>query len=674
MTKEVQFRRGSSSDHLDGPGFTGALAEVTVDTTNDTLRVHDGTTKGGHELVGVAASQILTNKTLTNPTISGVSTISNGTVLIGTATSTGTASQPLQVTGGAYVSGNVGIGTTNPLSTLGVSGNIQINQGAAYTSSVTTPLYIASLAEGYDPASIGTSRYYQYFPSGTVIELNPTSGISSTAALIDATVNGSGGATNIYFGAVAGTANNGPANFVIGRRTGTSSWSESLRINTSGNVGIGTTNPTAKLEPVDTAAIPSVAPVVFIQRPNNVAPASIAPTNADLRIKSHSSNVKIYAEDQNANPLMILTGGGNLGIGTTNPSSKLTVSGEILSLRENTTQEGGQIAFARALDNASAYSIDCYNDSGQGTSPRLRFIDNVASAERFSLDKNGNVLVATGSSTGTASQALQVNSGAYISGSVGIGSTTPSQPLYVVGNILASGNILNASSARYLMQASSIQVLTSGTTYTPPSNLVAAVVIATGGGGGGGGADTSAGVGAGGGGGGGAGGTAIQVYTSAGIGTQATYSIGQAGTAGAATGTNGGAGGNTTFTPAGTGGALTATGGGLGPGTGALTGPAVTAGGAGGTPTGGAIQIDGGSGSRGFGASTVLGVGGVGGSSFWGGSGTHGAQAAAGAGVGAGAVGAFGAGGSGASILTNATGAAGAVGEQGVIFVLEFTA
>jgi len=35
-------------------------------------------------------------------------------LLVGTATSTGTASQPLQVSGGAYVSGSVGVGTTEP--------------------------------------------------------------------------------------------------------------------------------------------------------------------------------------------------------------------------------------------------------------------------------------------------------------------------------------------------------------------------------------------------------------------------------------------------------------------------------------------------------------------------------------------------------------------------------
>jgi hypothetical protein len=37
-----------------------------------------------------------------------------GNCLIGSTSVTGTASQPLQVTGGAYVSGSVGIGTTNP--------------------------------------------------------------------------------------------------------------------------------------------------------------------------------------------------------------------------------------------------------------------------------------------------------------------------------------------------------------------------------------------------------------------------------------------------------------------------------------------------------------------------------------------------------------------------------
>ena len=59
--------------------------------------------------------------------ITGVSTFTVGPVFIGAATSTGTASQPLQVTGGAYVSGNLGIGTTNATSKLQVVGDTRVS-------------------------------------------------------------------------------------------------------------------------------------------------------------------------------------------------------------------------------------------------------------------------------------------------------------------------------------------------------------------------------------------------------------------------------------------------------------------------------------------------------------------------------------------------------------------
>ena len=44
MSKQIQFRRGTSTEH---ENFTGAIGEITVDTTNKTLRVHDGQTLGG---------------------------------------------------------------------------------------------------------------------------------------------------------------------------------------------------------------------------------------------------------------------------------------------------------------------------------------------------------------------------------------------------------------------------------------------------------------------------------------------------------------------------------------------------------------------------------------------------------------------------------------------------
>ena len=45
MAKQKQFRGGTSLEH---DSFTGAAREVTVDTTDWRLRVHDGVTVGGN--------------------------------------------------------------------------------------------------------------------------------------------------------------------------------------------------------------------------------------------------------------------------------------------------------------------------------------------------------------------------------------------------------------------------------------------------------------------------------------------------------------------------------------------------------------------------------------------------------------------------------------------------
>jgi len=44
MSRQIQIRRGTAAEHTT---FTGAIGEITMDTTNKTIRVHDGTTAGG---------------------------------------------------------------------------------------------------------------------------------------------------------------------------------------------------------------------------------------------------------------------------------------------------------------------------------------------------------------------------------------------------------------------------------------------------------------------------------------------------------------------------------------------------------------------------------------------------------------------------------------------------
>jgi hypothetical protein len=143
MSTQVQYRRGTNAQNA---AFTGALAEITVDTTNGTLRVHDGITAGGSNIatVGYVTSQIsaLSANSITNGT-SSVAVIASGgnvrtniagatvqTISTGLVAITG----DLSVTGNATLSGNIlGDRIQNGTTTIDIqtpSGNANITVGA----------------------------------------------------------------------------------------------------------------------------------------------------------------------------------------------------------------------------------------------------------------------------------------------------------------------------------------------------------------------------------------------------------------------------------------------------------------------------------------------------------------------------------------------------------------
>ena len=62
MAKQLQLRRGTTSEHAT---FTGAIGEITVDTTKDVVVVHDGTTVGGKPLATEASVTSLSSSLAT---------------------------------------------------------------------------------------------------------------------------------------------------------------------------------------------------------------------------------------------------------------------------------------------------------------------------------------------------------------------------------------------------------------------------------------------------------------------------------------------------------------------------------------------------------------------------------------------------------------------------------
>ena len=88
MATQLQLRRGTTSENA---SFTGAVGEVTVDTTKDTLIVQDGSTAGGHELAKADGTNITGVDSLENGGNTKVLATSTGIDVTGTAVANGFA-------------------------------------------------------------------------------------------------------------------------------------------------------------------------------------------------------------------------------------------------------------------------------------------------------------------------------------------------------------------------------------------------------------------------------------------------------------------------------------------------------------------------------------------------------------------------------------------------------
>jgi len=143
VATQIQYRRGTG---VQNDAFTGALGEVTVDTTNKTIRVHDGVAVGGSNIATVAyvsaqlsslsANKINQNASNVTVTASFVNVAVNGTNVAAFS------SQSLSTTGFINTTGNLICAVLNA-GAVASSGMIYANSTAQSTSTTTGALEVA---------------------------------------------------------------------------------------------------------------------------------------------------------------------------------------------------------------------------------------------------------------------------------------------------------------------------------------------------------------------------------------------------------------------------------------------------------------------------------------------------------------------------------------------------
>ena len=268
----------------------------------------------------------------------------------------------------SYFLGSVGIGTTAP------GAKLQIGS-ATYSPS-------GNLANNF--LQIKSSSGFAYLTIGNGDVANSTAYIAGASGLI-----------------------------TLGSVTDAGVTSEYIRMGNTGNVGIGTTSPSYKLEVDGTSRI--TGRLTLGGNVNNFVEGLAS--SVDFKSNGHFNFTK------GSNNLLTVLETGNVGIGTTSPSEKLTVSGGA-----NVT---GKFAVGISATHAS---FDLYNDGTSYLNGAVTVddtLDLVNLKVSGAQGTDGQVLTSTGSgvawedvSGGSSPWTTDTNGITYTAGNVGIGAAS----------------------------------------------------------------------------------------------------------------------------------------------------------------------------------------------------------------------------------------------------------
>jgi hypothetical protein len=227
---------------------------------------------------------------------------------------------------------------------------------------------------------------------------------------------------------ISGVDGTGTTNYVA-KWSDTDTITDSVIYDNGTNVGIGTTSPGKKLH--ISSSDQSTARIRITNTGNGGDSFDLVAGVNNVTQDGFSIFNATSAQTQ-----LVIQGGGNVGIGTTSPSTKLQVSGTISSVS--------------AIENGTA-QISILNANTSPAAEQFYVGNNLADVDLG--NKRGALKLFTGTS-----ERMRIDS----SGNVGIGTTSPSQKLDVSGNARITGAIYDSSNT----PGTSGQVLSSTATGT----------------------------------------------------------------------------------------------------------------------------------------------------------------------------------------------------------------
>ena len=348
--------------------------------------------------------------------------------------------------------GNVGIGTTSPDSKLEIedSGTLGVNK---------------------DVLSI-TSKIPSSATINTTVGMNFNLQQSSNAAIPYGA---------IRVGEHLGTGNiKGSMRFMVQNYSGGFSLEEKMRIESDGNVGIGTTNAQAKLH-VANGTLRTWTPTtgtsaIFESTASNRNFLTITAANESeiwfgdaavqargrVRYENNNNAMELWT---NGSPRININSTGNVGIGTTSPSDKLEVAAANSQLRLRDTDDNNFAQFSYSsgklvvrnnstTTTVNQFTLDSAGKMGIGTtSPnRLLTVQTTGTGSYLALNSSSNNTT-IGSDINGAFLVYDDTASTYrmvikpTTGNVGIGTTSPRAKLDVNGGIKLANDTSFATSS-----------------------------------------------------------------------------------------------------------------------------------------------------------------------------------------------------------------------------------